>query len=274
MPNAKAAPASGLFGWLGGPSQPAEVEEPQVQVRKSWFGVSWWSAAAQQPAETILFSPVVVDTLKPVATERNSCDTDTTDDSDRHRPAPRPPAARKAATPILNVPIAPRPQVPIAPMAPIRPWGAPPPKPAPKARSVQKQLGAVAAPSRPTQPNALFPAAPGSNLSRAQYGQLLHMSENAQQGAQARAEKEERKRLQEQQKEKMRARALELRRRPPPSPAERAAERAAAAKKTPSTVITLANMTSNERAVVAKHLWSPVLCDNERFAAPREFCGC
>lgn len=107
-----------------------------------------------------------------------------------------------------------------------------------------------------------------------EYGQIMHLTQNAQQAAQQRAEKEERKRFAEEQKEKMRNRGKVLRQRDRDH-RDMEAVRRAASKKTPTTVVSLSNMTSAERAAVAKALWSPVLCgENDHFEAPREYYGC
>ena len=138
-------------------------------------------------------------------------------------------------------------------------------------------------PPTPTQPKVkpirvkpIPDAAAPSAMTRAAYSQILHMSENAQQAAQARVDKETRRRMREEQQQKMRNRALELRQRQRSDNRQMEAVRRAAAKKAPSsTIITLSNMTSEQRAYVAKVLWSPVLCgDNDRFAAPQEYHGC
>ena len=112
-------------------------------------------------------------------------------------------------------------------------------------------------------------------MTRVEYGRILHMNANAQQAAAVRAEKDARRRFQEQQREKMRRRAAELRQRQTANHQEMVAIKRAAEKKAPTTVITLSNMTSHERALVAKALWSPVLCgENDKFETPQQYYGC
>ena len=115
---------------------------------------------------------------------------------------------------------------------------------------------------------------PKEGASRVAYSQFVHFSANAEAAAEVRSEKESRRAFQEEQREKIRARARELRQRQAPNK-DMAAVKQAAAKKTPTTVINLGNMTSAQRAEVAKLLWSPVLCgENDKLVAPQKYNGC